>query len=184
MGKINDYTNKRFGRLIAIRPIGKAPSRHIIWECKCDCGKTKNVLSYQLTTGRVRSCGCYKDEISKQVNTKHGDLESRLYKVWKYMRRRCNNPNCNEYKYYGAKGVKVCEEWSDYRNFKKWAIENGYDENAPFGKCTIDRINPYGDYEPDNCRWVDMKIQCLNKRDNWEGNQEKIEKLLNKNQAS
>lgn len=80
------------------------------------------------------------------------------------MKRRCENSNHKDYKWYGAKGITVCEEWHNYPAFKQWAVENGYDENAPKGKCTIDRINPYGNYEPNNCRWVDMKTQNSNKR--------------------
>ena len=62
--------------------------------------------------------------------------------------------------HYGAVGIKVCEEWeNDYQSFKTWAYENGYDENAEIMKCTIDRIDPNGNYEPSNCRWVDMFVQ-------------------------
>ena len=79
------------------------------------------------------------------------------------MIRRCETSTDKEYKYYGAKGVAVCEAWHDYILFKKWALDNGYDENAKYGDCTIDRINPNGNYEPSNCRWVDMKTQNNNK---------------------
>lgn len=79
------------------------------------------------------------------------------------MRARCNNPNNKSFKYYGGKGVLVCDEWSDYSVFKRWAENNGYDKNAKYGDCTIDRINPNGNYEPSNCRWVDMATQNNNK---------------------
>lgn len=75
------------------------------------------------------------------------------------MKERCNNPNCKDYKYYGEKGVKVCEEWQDnFQAFYDWAMVNGYNDTL-----TIDRINVNGDYTPDNCRWVTMKVQCNNK---------------------
>ena len=80
------------------------------------------------------------------------------------MKKRCENPNCASYKWYGAKGVIVCEEWHDYTKFKEWALSSGYDDTAKKGDCTIDRINPYGNYEPSNCRWVNMKVQANNKR--------------------
>ena len=80
------------------------------------------------------------------------------------MKKRCENKNCKSYKWYGAKGVSVCDEWHDYSAFKKWALDNGYDEKAEKGECTIDRINPYGDYEPSNCKWVSMAEQARNKR--------------------
>lgn len=86
---------------------------------------------------------------------KHGDSFSRLYGIWAGMRRRCdsNNPN------YGGSGVRYCPEWSDYEAFKKWAINNGYEETL-----SIDRINPFGDYEPSNCRWIAFDEQARNKR--------------------
>lgn len=81
------------------------------------------------------------------------------------MKKRCSNSKCKSYKNYGARGISVCEEWDkDYSSFRKWAYENGYDENAPKFKCTIDRIDNDGNYCPENCRWVDMKIQNSNKR--------------------
>ena len=82
------------------------------------------------------------------------------------MMARCNNPNVKAYKNYGGRGISVCEEWSGengYENFYLWAMSHGYDENAERGDCTIDRINNNGNYEPSNCRWVDMKVQNNNK---------------------
>lgn len=90
-------------------------------------------------------------------------IERRLYKVLQDMKSRCYNPKNNHYQNYGAKGIKICNEWlNNYLEFEKWALANGYDENAPRGKCTIDRIDNKGDYCPKNCRWVDMKTQHYN----------------------
>ena len=92
----------------------------------------------------------------------------RLYKIWKEMRYRCNNPQNKSYPRYGGRGIKVCDEWNDsFVPFYEWAMANGYQENiAESGKnrLSIDRINNNGDYEPDNCRWVDDHTQALNKR--------------------
>ena len=153
-----------FGRLKVIRENGRTKDRHILWECQCKCGNKVNVSSSELVTGHTKSCGCLQKDIISSMRYKHGDRDSRLYSVWKTMKKRCENKNCKSYKWYGAKGVSVCEEWQDYTKFKKWAIENGYNENAPKGECTIDRIDPFGNYEPSNCRWVSMAEQAKNKR--------------------
>ena len=80
------------------------------------------------------------------------------------MKDRCYCPSHNAYKYYGERGITVCDEWlNDFQAFYDWAMANGYDENAPKGKCTIDRIDNDKGYSPDNCRWVDMKVQNNNK---------------------
>lgn len=86
----------------------------------------------------------------------------RLYKTWRNMRYRCSNPKDRKYKYYGGRGIKVCEEWdSSFKAFESWALVNGYADDL-----TIDRINVNGDYEPKNCRWISMAEQQQNKRSN------------------
>ena len=80
------------------------------------------------------------------------------------MRQRCNDPNHKSYANYGGRGIKVCDEWNDFTVFEKWAVANGYDEDAPYGECTIDRVDVDSNYQPDNCRWVDLSTQANNKR--------------------
>lgn len=111
------------------------------------------------------------DNAIRQVEhlTKHGGArigkEDRLYGVWKNMKTRCYRKNGDQYKYYGGRGITVCEEWrSSFKAFRDWAYANGYDPTAPRGKCTIDRIDNDGDYEPSNCRWVNSHIQRINQR--------------------
>lgn len=134
------------------------------WICECDCGTVKDVPGSELVRGASKSCGCYKSEKAANAHRKHDGKGTRLYNVWTSMNNRCRNKNERTYKYYGGRGISVCEEWQDFGNFKKWAYENGYDETAKRGDCTIDRIDNNGNYEPSNCRWVSMKVQRMNAR--------------------
>lgn len=158
---IKDMAGMRFGRLTVIKYAGVNARKNAIWLCRCDCGVEKTVQGRTLRDGHAVSCGCY----AREKHTTHHGYKERLFGVWRDMRNRCYNPNREQYKYYGAKGVRICDEWrDDYSKFREWALENGYDENAPYSQCTIDRINPFGDYEPSNCRWVDAKTQAQNRR--------------------
>ncbi|PED00076.1 hypothetical protein CN423_23725 [Bacillus cereus] len=160
---MSEYNNKkvsvgkRFGRLVVLEDTGKRNnSKRKIFLCECDCGKKVEVDIAGLRTGDNQSCGCLRLE----KVTKHSSSCTKLYKKWADMLQRCNNPNSTNYKYYGERGIKGCDEWYDFVVFKKWADENGYTE-----RLSIDRIDPNGNYEPENCRWVTRKQQDRNKRD-------------------
>lgn len=155
--KPSDITGMRFGSLVAIRRVGETSDRESLWLMKCDCGNERIVRLGHLRRGATTTCG---------HNAKPHDKEDeRLYRVFHGMKARCYNENNNVYKFYGAKGVRVCDEWlNDFQSFRDWAMANGYDPHAPRGECTIDRVDPYGDYSPDNCRWVSMEVQRGNKR--------------------
>lgn len=131
----------------------------IMYYCKCSCGTEKYVYRGHLMGGKTLSCGCYhKDVISKENKV----TDERLHRIWGNMKSRCNNPNVPCYKYYGAKGVRICKEWeSNYSIFKEWALQNGYQEDLE-----IDRVDRDRNYEPDNCRWVDRSMNVYNSKRN------------------
>lgn len=170
MGVI-DITGNKYGRLTVLGYAGKTDKNRSLWKCLCECGNFVIARSDFLKSGNKQSCGCLNNEKRSQRcidrNMKHGMAHTRLYRVWCDMRRRCNNPKASEYKNYGARGIRVCEQWdNDFQTFYDWAMKNGYNEAAKRGECTIDRINVNGDYCPDNCRFVDSMVQGKNKRNN------------------
>lgn len=161
-----DLTGKTFERLYVVRKAGSYVSpcgeKEPTWECICSCGKTVYVRGSMLRSGRQKSCGCYSANQAHDRAFKHGFCDKeRLYRVWGLMRNRCNNPKSSHYDLYGGRGVRVCDEWDSYLNFREWALNHGYNDSL-----TIDRIDPDGDYCAENCRWVSQKVQCNNKRNN------------------
>lgn len=139
------------------------------FNCKCDCGREKLLITTDVVTGRVKSCGCMHRELSRKASIIHGAYSygqpERLYRIYRGMIARCHNKNNPNYPNYGGRGITVCSEWRDnYDTFRIWAIENGYDENKTRKEQSIDRIDNDKGYEPSNCRWTTMKVQRANQR--------------------
>lgn len=155
--RVKDMAGLRFGRLFVERRLMEQ-KRPTLWVCKCDCGGYKNADGGALRRGKLKSCGCLIDR--KDGVEAHGKTGTRTYTIWKRMKERCNNPNHQSYKKYGARGISVCEKWSNsFRSFLKDMGE------APAGH-SIDRIDTLRGYEPGNCRWATTFQQSRNARHN------------------
>jgi hypothetical protein len=163
-----DLTGERFGD-ITVDKLFEHRDGRMIWECTCDCGKSIYVSTAILRSGKKTHCGCkteqnrYKDFWQKDksgTRILHGDSKTRLYRIYRGMKQRCNNPNHTHYYCYGGRGIKICDEWElSYMSFKEWAMRNGYQDHLE-----IDRKNVDGDYCPENCRWITHAENNRNKR--------------------
>lgn len=159
----------KFGHWTVIGEAVKGSGYHKNYLCQCDCEeKTRKYVDEQnLKRGLSLSCGCVTKVKAAQRFTRHGLSKKRLFHVWVGMTGRCYNQTNTRYKDYGGRGIAVCPEWkNDFVAFYEWAMATGYNEDAKYGECTLDRINVDGNYEPDNCRWVSIKKQSNNRRNN------------------
>lgn len=160
-----DLTGRKFNRWTVINR-EKNKGGQVMWKCICDCGNNGIVSGYSLRSGRSKSCGCLTRELAKKRNhKKHGFSNTRIYNIWHNIIERCCNKKDHNFKNYGGRGIKVCDEWlnkeNGFMNFYNWSVSHGYRKNL-----TIDRKNVNGDYNPINCRWATAKQQARNRRNN------------------
>jgi hypothetical protein len=165
---IKDFLGKRFGKLVILKEVersycGKIPARNVL--CKCDCGNEIVTGFTSVRNGGSKSCGCSMAEFVSKSKIKHGlcidknGHRASVYSTWSKMKSRCLNPKLKDYKYYGGRGIKVCERWL-------FSIENFLEDmgDKPDKDYSIERVDVNGDYCPENCKWIHRKLQNRNTR--------------------
>lgn len=172
-----DLTGVKFGRLMVLKRTDKPPHLKKIasyWLCKCECGNERVVARTHLVTNHTESCGCIiKDILTKRNkeilpihNRTHGMSSTQFYEVWKKMKHRCYNKNNKNYHNYGGRGISVCPEWHKFESFMNDMYESYIKFNDDNGEntATLERKNVDGNYCKDNCTWITIQEQQLNRR--------------------
>ena len=145
----NDLSGQKFNKWTVLY-LASIRRRNAYYMCECDCGRKEEIAGWSLNKGRSGACpNC-------RVKT-HGMTYTSTYKIWRDIISRCTNPNLSAYKYYGGRGIKICDRWKKFENFLEDMGER------PEG-LSIDRIDNDGHYEPGNCRWTTWSVQAKNKR--------------------
>lgn len=166
MGRKPKIINKgeRFGRLTVLGLDHRTACGSMVYLCLCDCGNVTEVTSGNLSPYGIKSCGCLRREVSGNLNRTHGLSKTKTYRSWDAMKQRCYNSNSDGYKYYGARGTKVCDRWLN--SFENFLEDMG---ECPEG-MEIDRILSNLDYCKDNCRWATHQVNMDNEKNTRTGN--------------
>jgi len=161
MTHLINLTGKSFGRLVVVSRGPNEKFNMARWNCRCSCGKVVLVRGNHLRTGRTVSCGCYRNEWPSINKTTHGAKPrsgpSKAYMSWVGMKARCFNPNNSRWKYYGGRGITVCDRWLSFENFLADMGER------PKG-LTLERLDNNAGYSPTNCVWASYFVQRHNRR--------------------
>lgn len=161
-----DVTGERFGLLTAVKPLmasGGKDGKRLRWKWvfRCDCGnyveRFISNVKMSVQKGCVPACPACARSRQKRRQFKHGQTGSQLYRVWRNMRNRCQNPDAQAYPRYGGRGIKVCERWQEFNNFVADMGSTFHDD------LVLDRIDNNGDYCPENCRWTTYRVNCRNR---------------------
>ena len=154
-----DLVGRVFDRLTVIKLDHYDIDNRRHWRCLCSCGNMTTVRGIELLSGETRSCGCLRLEKARQSNLIHGLSNTKIASIWNSMKYKCDYGTSKAYDNYGGIGITYCDEWMDLKVFKEWADSNGYKEGM-----SLDLINPFGDFTPTNCRWVDSIFPIVNRR--------------------
>src|SRR5208282_2838392 len=150
MRRPEDLIGQAFGRLIVIGFWGRSASGGSRWTCECVCGTKHIVLAGKLKSGEVRSCGCLRREVSSRskphIRT-HGATGTFLYGIYRAMLNRCRCPGAGSYKYYGARGIRVCDRWQGPNGFLNFISDMG---PRPSENHSVEREDTEGNYTPEN----------------------------------